>query len=170
MTSLEPLIDLDWEPPKQETKVAQLESIASTMIDQQADALKALGGDASSVADPDTPLPMLCQTYTVRAVCEGAMGEESPMPSATKVNETRSIEDGASRNKSAVIRRITMDVASGQIVEDINVNQVDGSTYNGPLSLGTMNVETRFYYQMEDDDAEAGATKTAGGMIQSDWR
>ena len=56
-----------------------------------------------------------------------------------------------------------MDLANGQIVEDVNINQSDGSAFHVPLPLGTENVETRFYYQMEDDDPEINAVETDGG-------
>ena len=90
------------------------------------------------------------------------MREESPWPDLVSVNEVRNAGNNHHDEGSSIIRRIAMDVASGHIVKDANVNQVDGSTFHGPLPLGTENVETRYYYQMEDDDSEMNAVETEG--------
>ena len=90
------------------------------------------------------------------------MREDAPWPGSVSVNEVCSMVSTRPDEGSSAIRRITMDVASGHIVEDVNVNQVDGSAFHGPLSRGTENVETRIYYRMEDDDSEMNTVETEG--------
>ena len=60
-----------------------------------------------------------------------------------------------------VVRRVTIDTKTNEVIEDINVKEVDKTILHRPLPEGVDRIETRFYYEMEaiSETAEAATIK-----------